>query len=185
MKRRPSAPAGPGGPGRRTSGERGGRNVAAARRGAARGRRWAIACVAVLALAAAALWLVRGHAPHEPAAVAPDPAAGLDPRSAFVRALDLGTRGRHTESIPFFRRALDGGPVPSWLLHRDLAAALQNSAIEVRSLGPLSAPVTRASVERVAMIREALHEFDEAESLAPDAVARAKIAVLRGRLLEF
>src|SRR5206468_10501198 len=119
-----------GGPGRRAS-ERGGRSVVPPGRRRAtggRGRRWTIVVVVALAAGGVALWLARGRAPLErsaaPAGAARDPAAGLDARAAFVRALDLGTKGRDSQSIPFLRRSVDGGPVRPLLLHRDLAAAL-------------------------------------------------------------
>lgn len=99
-------------------------------------------------------------------------------------ALGLGSRGRHLESLPYFRHALAGIRQDFWAIHRNYAAALNNAALEVRALRGTGASTSRASFERIAMLREAQRELELAERLAPDPRIRAALLDARGGNLE-
>src|SRR5258705_4879064 len=132
------------------------------------------ALVGPAALAAVLAW---SSAPRS-AFGAHDPAAAMDARQAYLAGVDLSRRSRHTESLPYFRRALGLRP-DLWQVHCDYAAALINSVGEARPGVAAPRGVTRSSWERAAMIREGLSELDHAERQAARPLDRAYVIAIR------
>lgn len=148
----------------------------------ARPRRLVTALLVIaVAIAASWTWSLRGPRNPEPDVVAP--AAALDPHTAFLQGGRLGTEGRHVESIPYFRRALaDMGEV--WEGRINLAAALINSGLEVKTrLGRVD-PALRSSYERVEAVRDGMREAHHALRVARDAHSRAYTAYQDAQLLQ-
>lgn len=135
--------------------------------------------IALGVLVGAAFALLRARA--RPSA---DPLGNLDPARAYAIALDLGGRGRHLESLPYWRQSLAGIATDSWEIHRNAAAAFNNAALEVRDAGGRAVPASRASLERVEMVRDALEQLVLAERLAPNAATRAAIIDARAQVFE-
>jgi tetratricopeptide (TPR) repeat protein len=126
-----------------------------------------------------ALRLGRPGGPPAP----PDPAAGLDPPTAFARGLELAQAGHDNQSLPYFRHAAVAGSA-TWVVHHDYSSALANAALESRAAGRFGQRVVRSSIERVALVRESLHQLDVAAALADAPRDRAVIEVSRGETLE-
>jgi hypothetical protein len=105
----------------------------------------------------------------------------MDARQAYLTGVDLNNHlHSSTESLPYFRRALRLRP-DLWQVHCDYAAALINSVSEARPGIGAPRSVTRASWERVAMIREGLDELDRAERLAATPPDSAYVIALRAQ----
>ena len=138
----------------------------------------ALAALAVAGVAAALRLHVLGGPPGPP-----DPAAGLDPMTAFARGLALARAGHHSEGLPYLRRGARAASA-TWVVHHDYSAALANAALESRRVGRFGQRVVRSSVERVALLRESLHELDLAAASADAPHDRAVIEVARGETLE-
>jgi len=135
--------------------------------------RWPWLTLLVIALAAGATWMwIARHPKTVPPA---DPADALDPQAAFVYGGRLGTAGRHTESIPYFRRAVIGmGGM--WEGRFNLAAALINAALEVQTRLGRPDPALRSSYERVHSVFDGMAEARQAAQLARDSRMRAYTA---------
>jgi hypothetical protein len=145
-------------PGRRAGAER----IGAPRPGAP-GARDAARLFAVAAIACAALaavWALRGTARRS--AGGTDPIASLSAESAYVCAVESTMAGRSLASLPYYRRAERAAPADIRVLHWNLASALYHSGFETRAGG---SPAMRSSVERVALMREALVEMQRAHAL--------------------
>jgi tetratricopeptide (TPR) repeat protein len=137
----------------------------------------AIAGVVVIVLVALAALVWRSMAPR------PAPAA-MDPESAWAEyrtGVALGQQGRHLEGIPHLRRALES-QVDFWAFHADYGTALFNASFEIGSRAGAPCAVTRSSWERIAMIREAMSQFEIAERLAPEPRERAQVEIRRADL---
>jgi len=179
--------------GRKERGARSGPPGAGHRRpGGMRGRPgYRISMVTAVAIAAVAItagaWLAlrpRG-APRLPGtAASAHPAHALTPQAAYQTAVRLGQSGRHEESLPYYRRALTGSPPNPWLVHYNYAGCLYNIGLEVRERCGVAMPVTRSSIERVALMREALAAWDVAERLATTARDRATVLQTRAERLQ-
>ena len=87
-----------------------------------------IALVAAAMLAGVFAWRAWLGRPVAPAVDAAAEAGRLEPAQAAARALELGRAGRHVESLPWFRRAAEGG---GWAEHWNYGAALNNASLEV------------------------------------------------------
>jgi hypothetical protein len=136
----------------------------------------------VIALAAAATWMWIARRPN--AVPQADPADALDPQAAFVYGGRLGTAGRHTESIPYFRRAVIGmGGM--WEGRFNLAAALINAALEVQTRLGRPDPALRSSYERVHSVFDGMAEARQAAQLARNARMRAYTAYQDAVMLQF
>jgi tetratricopeptide (TPR) repeat protein len=119
-----------------------------------------------------------------PAAVPADAvaeAARHEPAEAATRALELGRAGRHVESLPWFRRAAEGG---GWAEHWNYGAALNNASLEVWSRSGVVTSATRSAIERLELVRGALAELELADRAAPDDASRARVAIARAQVLE-
>ena len=136
----------------------------------ARGRgRWVkgVALVGMaLALAAVAWLATHPRGPRPAALAAPDPLANVAPHEAYQIGNRLIREGRSSEAIPYFRRAFVDLRQDFYGIHFGLAAALRNATLQDTVRRGLVQPVTRSSVERVAMLKEALVEFERASRLA-------------------
>jgi hypothetical protein len=71
----------------------------------------------------------------------------------------------------------------SWTARQSYASALYNSALETRLHLGKAEPVTRSSVERIAMVNASMRESGIADSLARQEADRAIIAFQRGQAL--
>lgn len=139
--------------------------------------------VGLLSIAAAGMLVSRpGGMRRTPDIAAPaHPAATASLEAANERAVALVLEGRAVESLPWFRRQFALMTDRIWGAHVDFAAALHNAAVESGATGPH----TRSSLERVALVREALHELDVAESLATAPADRVRVCIDRAHTLEF
>jgi len=139
-----------------------------------------IAAIVVISLVA---WLALRPRPAPPGAggdATTGEAAALSPEAAYETALRHSRAGRHEESLPFYRRALTGSPENPWVVHYNFGGALYNVGLEVRQRHGVAVPVVRSSIERVALMREALVELDIAERLAITPRDRATVIRARG-----
>lgn len=118
-----------------------------------------VLAAALAVLATLAWWLLRPHG-----ASPEDPLATLDAPAAFAEGARLGAAGRHVESVPYFRRAAAVGG--TWESHFNLASALGNAALQVRTRAGREEPAMRSSAERMAMVFEAYRESERALALA-------------------
>jgi tetratricopeptide (TPR) repeat protein len=142
--------------------------------------------VAVAVAASLVAWLAlrpqRGSRFPEQA-TAPDHAATLTAQAAYDTAVRLSEIGRHEESLPYYRRAVTGTPENPWVVHFNYSNQLYNMGFQLRRRHGVSVPVVRSSIERVALMREALAELDIAERLTT--TARDRAMVLRARAERF
>lgn len=153
-----------------------------------RGRaRWPWVAIGVAAIVIGATWsLMRGRpaAQDGTSTATADPAAALTPDAAYQTALGLSTAGRHAESLPYYRRALAGQRSTEWGVRYNLAGELYNVGLETHPYLGGAVPGARSSIERVAMMREALAQMDTAEHLARNAHDRAVVIRTRGEHLQ-
>lgn len=146
------------------------------------------AVVAGLAFLAAALVAAcddygTARRPAAPPAARADSFATMHPESVYQTAVRLMTLDRDPESLPWFRASLARVQTEFWELHFNYFAALRNTALEDTVRLGVRGPLERSSLERVAMMREALHELDRAEALAPTADVAAMLRIQRARTL--
>lgn len=132
------------------------------------GGRSLVVVTTLLVIAAAALAFVAvtrtRRAPRATVAAA-GPIATMRPQAALDSARAHVARGRHFESLPYFRQALRFEGEPWAALHAGYGTALHNAAIETRERRGVRAAVTRNSLERAALIDEARRELERAASL--------------------
>ena len=142
---------------------------------------WLVVSTALLMVAGAviAIRLVQRDRSSGGVAAA-DSLATMDPQQALGRGVELGRHGRHSDSLPYFRRAAEAG---GWTAHWNYAAAMNNATFEVWSRHGVLAPASRSSIERLALMREALDEVRVAERRAPDRRTVAVLELVRGRTL--
>jgi tetratricopeptide (TPR) repeat protein len=101
--------------------------------------------------------------------------ATLAPTVAYDSAMVLARAGQHRASLPYYRRALQHRFDVMWPIHFNYASALYNYGLEIGTRNGVPLPATRSSVERVALMREAMAQLDSAERLAPGPAERAMI----------
>ena len=111
-----------------------------------------------------------------------DPAAGLDAGSAYLRAVFLMTSGQGRAALPFFQHAIElrSG---LWQAHYDYAVALIDVAFEVVPGRGLPHPAVRSSLERTALVKEALAELELAERYTTTTSNRAVVQHARATQL--
>lgn len=151
--------------------------------------RWSIAvAVAVAAVAIGIGWSV-GRMRDRSTSPAPtgDPAlaelASLDLPAVNQRAIALVESHRFVESLPYFRREFELLEQPLWGLHHDFGTVLNNGAFQTRRVRGLTVPATRGTIERVALVREAIEENDRAARLAEVPPDRARVWERRAHVL--
>lgn len=158
----------------------------AARVRSAGGRsRWLWTALAIMALGLIAWLIVRPQlasrgAESAASGASTGPAAAMTPQAAYETGLRLAQSGHHEASLPYYRRALEGKPITAWVVHYNYGGALYNVGLEVRDRRGVAVPVTRSSIERVAMMRDALAELDIAERLTINTHDRAIVIRARG-----
>jgi hypothetical protein len=103
---------------------------------------------------------------------------GMTADAAYDSALRLGRAGDHEASLPFYRAALAGSLGPAWTAHFNYASALYNTGLQVRERLGVPIPVTRSSIERVALMRASLAELDIAGELAQGTARERAVVVL-------
>ncbi len=162
--------AGAGGPAPRTSSRR-------------LGRPWMMAAIALVALTAVVLLVRRPFAPRRAASAASalSPAARLDAQGAYLEGARLYEAKRNLEALPYFRRVGALLPQPTRQYHLLMTDVLEHAALQPRWDAPQSA--TRSSVERVAMLHEALAHLDVAERLSRTPREIAEVRAWRANLL--
>jgi hypothetical protein len=141
---------------------------------------------AALAVAGLAVLLPRWPGRARPASrqVAPQPDSIrlLRPDAAYQRALRLVNAGEPSRSLPYFRHALSFADKPL-MAHANYAVALNRAALDSRVRHGLLLSATRASPERIALMREALAELDVAERMATTPSLRAWVHASRAHRL--
>jgi hypothetical protein len=138
--------------------------------------------VALVILAAAALWFARSGRPPWGAKApgAADTLATLDPRAALAAGMRLGEQGQNARSVPYFRRAVAGLP-GFWEARYDLSTALANAAVESRRrLGRMD-PALRSSAERIGAVVESERELSVALEQASRPHNRAVLLMARAQ----
>ena len=143
-------------------------------------RAWLGVLAAALVVAVLLVWRP-WRAPAPPAPAAATAVERLDLRAAYTEAVRLYQSRRDLESLPYFRRALALVPQPSRTLHLQITDALERATLQVR--GGAAQPATRSSVERIALVREALAHLDEAERLSGTPRERAEVRAWRANIL--
>ncbi len=139
----------------------------------------------MIALTLGAAWSVaRLRDRPAPSAPAVDTSlTALDLPSLNQRAIALVESHRFVESLPYFRREFELLEQPVWGLHHDFGTVLNNGAFQTRRLRGLTVPATRGTIERVALVREALAENDRAARLAESPPDRARVGERRAHVL--
>jgi tetratricopeptide (TPR) repeat protein len=110
------------------------------------------------------------------------PAVRLSAEEAYKTGLTLGGEGHHLEALPYYASAVRQAP-DSWTVRQSYSSALHNSALETRLHLGKAEPVTRSSVERIAMVNVSMRESRIADSLAQQPADHAVIAFQRGQAL--
>lgn len=143
------------------------------------------AAAAVALVAGIVLWARLGHRDAERSDER-DALTAMTPQAAYESALRLSQDGHHLESLPYYRRALRGPQRVEnpWPIHFNYGAALYNVGLQVRALRGVPVPVVRSSIERVALMREALAQLDTAQLLARTPGDRATVMHARGERFE-
>ncbi|TMQ73274.1 MAG: hypothetical protein E6K80_00565 [Candidatus Eisenbacteria bacterium] len=120
-----------------------------------------VAVIAALLAAGTLAWWRLGNK-HPPT---PSPGATADPRVAYEKGTVLVRQGKFVESLQLLRSAAEGAPDLAQL-HHDYATAILNAVHQGRRHLGRQEFAVRSSVERVAMVREALRELAEGERIA-------------------
>lgn len=125
-----------------------------------------VGVVAVLALLALALfaWRFRGAPPPPPAVTVSSDPALADAASAYREGARLYAAGRPVQAVRYFRRVGTLTPGAPRDYHLQFAHLLVLAAQQSRT--DLPQPATRSSLERVALMREALAQLDRAQELS-------------------
>ena len=145
---------------------------------------WAAAVLALVSLAGVLILRSRAVSRAPDTGASADPAATMTPQVAYQTGLRMAQAGHHRESLPYFRRALEGKPLTAWVVHLNYAGALYNVGLEAHDRHGVAVPATRSSIERVTMMREALAELDIAERLATNPHDRATVIRSRAERLQ-
>ena len=148
-----------------------------------RARRAPLFAIAALALIlAGGAWLglrARRHAPR----TAGDPAHALAPPDAYDEANRLARADRLGESLPYYRRALEGLASDSWEVRYNYGVTLSSNSMQYLPRAGEPRLATRSSVARVMLAREAMHQLDQASRVAATSKERAKALVRYANLL--
>jgi hypothetical protein len=121
--------------------------------------------------------------PRRPSVEPPaSPAEPLAVADVFRMGLALSRDGHHLAAADCFGKVASQRP-RSWLARQSYASALYNGAQEVRMHLGKEEPVTRSSVERIALVRISMIEARAADSLAATPQQRAVMAFQHGQIL--
>jgi hypothetical protein len=111
-----------------------------------------------------------------------NPAEHLAPRDAFRMGVALSRNGHHLAAAGYFATVARQMP-GSWTARQTYASTLFNGAQEVRTHLGRKEPVTRSSVERIALVRTSMIEAQRADSMATTTRQHAVIAYQDGQKL--
>jgi len=133
-----------------------------------------LAAVVLAALAAVVAWRVflRPGAP-------PDPLARFTARAAADSADRLIAAGRHYEALPYIARVERIAGETSADFDARAATADNNATVQVFERDGMPIPITRSTIERVGLIRQAMTRLERAERRATQPVQRRNIIVVR------
>ena len=139
-----------------------------------RGRWGALAVATLVAVALLGRWWWGSHATREGVR---DPAVA---RALTEQGLALSQQWRLEEALVCFRSARDSWPQDDWLQHDFVANAAWRLAGQNLQHAGLPVEATRSSVERVALVNEALREYDRALRLVQRPSDRASLLSEQG-----
>ena len=133
----------------------------------------------LLGIAALALILAGGawlglRARRHPARAASDPAHALAPPDAYQEANRLARVDRLAESLPYYRRALEGLATDSWEVRYNYGVTLSSNSMQYLPRAGEPRLATRSSVVRVMLAHEAMHQLDQASRVAATSKERAR-----------
>jgi hypothetical protein len=135
---------------------------------------WISVTAALAALAVILPRVMRAGAP-------PDPLARLSAIAAADSADRLVQRGRFFEALPYIERVerVAGVEATDSDFEARTATTENNATIQVHARGGMVIPVTRSTIERVALIRQSMLRLDRAERKSTHAVQRRNIIAAR------
>jgi hypothetical protein len=110
--------------------------------------------------------------------------AALPAAVAYDSALALATRRHALESLAYYRRAIRGMREDFWQLHCDYSTALYNLTLELGTRRGVVVSRTRASLERTALLREAIRQLGIAQRLTRRPQDRAVVIGRIGQLMQ-
>ncbi|MEO5616435.1 MAG: hypothetical protein ABIS67_01580 [Candidatus Eisenbacteria bacterium] len=133
--------------------------------------------LAAASLAALALLVQRFGGPWTP----PDPLAGLTALAAADSADRLVERGLHFEALPYIERVERIAAAGSTDADFEARTATTgyNATIQVHARNGMVVPVTRSTIERIALIRSSMLRLERAERKADHPAQRRNIIVVR------
>jgi hypothetical protein len=105
----------------------------------------------------------------------------MDIRAAYLEGARLYTGKRALEALPYFRRVGTLLAQPTRMYHLQMVDVCERAALQPRR--DAAQPATRASDERVALLREAFAHLDAAERLSRTPREIADVRVWRASLL--
>jgi len=105
------------------------------------------------------------------------------PREEYATALRLGRERQHLASLPHLRSALAGVREDFMEIHLEYAEQLYSATFEARPR-PWPMPAVRSSIERVAMMREALAQMDRATHFPLGLAQRAGLFRRHGEMMQ-
>jgi hypothetical protein len=111
-----------------------------------------------------------------------DALAGMSSADALRAGLALGRAGRDPESLPYYRHAIRQARVDMWQTHYNYATALYNSTLRIELRNGLPSYAVRSSWERIALVREAVHQLTLADGLARTPQDRATVRAAYGQM---
>lgn len=138
----------------------------------------------VIAAAIAAIFLRSQLAPTGPPASAPpaaNPVDAMDGAAAYREGARLYAAGRFTEAALYFRRLGVVTPSAPREYHIQFVEVLYRAAQQRRA--DFAQPATRSSIERIALLREALEHLDRAQQLSVTPREVAEVHATRASLL--
>lgn len=108
------------------------------------------------------------------------------PESLYAQAIRLGNEGSTLESLQYFARAGERGLAGRyWEYHFDYAASLHNLCVQADERRGVRMPAVRSSIERVALMRQALLELERAERTAATPRDKSRVLSTRAQILRF
>ena len=120
------------------------------------------------------------HGASTPPRATQSPQPNLSADAAHERAVALQRLGRHIESVPLFRRALEAHQAVS-RLHLEYGEALHNASFQTDLRFGFVRYVVPSSQERIALANEGIMELHRAVGLAQAADERAYALFILGR----
>lgn len=139
---------------------------------------WPLAVLLLLAAAMTMMFNARRAAQH-----AQPEAQRMDPVAAYQHAIQLSLKSRWRESLPYYRRGLEGAPGHEWRPHFNYGIVLNDITLQFETRAGQQVPATHSSAERVVLANASMEELRRAIQLAPDGATRARILSMRANTL--